>query len=125
MDFSPLYIWGSSAKALKCPLQTGRDPLALHSPVCYAGRMSDEPAYLSDPVDWEAIRLTRSLTPGQRIQRMLHARELAAALVRSRLREQFPGLSDREISVTLAEELSNDQPGFPGPWPVPQDAQHP
>jgi hypothetical protein len=86
--------------------------------------MNNEPAYLSDPVDWEALRLTWSLTPGQRIQRMLHARELAAALVRSRLREQFPQLSDREINLMLVEELSTDQPGFPGPWPVPQDAKH-
>jgi hypothetical protein len=86
--------------------------------------MSDEPAYQFDPVDWDAIRLTRSLTPGQRIQRMLHARDLVTALVRSRLREQFPKLSDREINLKLAEELPHDQPGFPGPWPLPQDAEH-
>ena len=87
--------------------------------------MSNEPAYQFDPVDWEAIRLTRSLTPGQRIQRMLHARELVAALVRSRLRKQFPGLSDCEINLKLVEELSRDQPGFPGPWPIPQDPKDP
>jgi hypothetical protein len=87
--------------------------------------MSKEPVYQPDPVDWESIRLTRSLTPGQRIQRMLHARELVAALVRSRLRGQFPKLSDREINLKLVEELSRDQSGFPGPWPVPQDPKDP
>jgi hypothetical protein len=85
--------------------------------------MSYDPEYQFDPVDWEAIRLTRSLTAGQRIQRMLHARDLVAALVRSRLRKQFPGLSDREINLKLVEELSRDQPGFPGPWPIPQESR--
>jgi hypothetical protein len=87
--------------------------------------MIDEPAYQFDPVDWEAIRLTRSLTLGQRIQRMLHTRELVAALVRSRLREQFPGLSERDVNLKLVEELSRDQPGFPGPWPISKDPKDP
>lgn len=87
-------------------------------------KMSYLTTYQPEPVDWNAIRLTRSLTPSQRIHRMLHARDLVAALARSRLRQQFPLLSDREINLKLAEELSRDQPRFPGPWPVPQNPRH-
>jgi hypothetical protein len=41
-----------------------------------------EPDYRFEPADVEQIRLTARLTPGQRIQRLLDARELAVGRIR-------------------------------------------
>ena len=59
-----------------------------------------------DPVDLEQMRLLGRLTPGQRIQVMLDARELAVGLIRGRLRRQYPHLSRREINLRVLEEIS-------------------
>jgi hypothetical protein len=45
-------------------------------------------AYRFDPVDVEKMRLSVRLTPGQRIERMLDARELAGGLIRGWLRRR-------------------------------------
>jgi hypothetical protein len=47
------------------------------------------PARCFDPVDVQQVRLSARLTPGQRIQRMLDARELAVGLIRGRLRRRI------------------------------------
>lgn len=49
------------------------------------------------------------LTPGGRLRVMLEARELAVALIRARLKRQFPSLSPREINLKLVEEVSRDR----------------
>ncbi len=46
-----------------------------------------------DPVDWEQVRLIARLTPAQRLRLMLDARALAVAMIRARLKRQFPSLS--------------------------------
>ncbi len=66
-------------------------------------------AYEFGPVDWEKLRLVIRLTPAQRLRVMLEARALAAALIRARLRRQFPDLSPREINLKLVEEVSRDR----------------
>jgi hypothetical protein len=44
--------------------------------------------YRFDPVDITQMRLLASISPGQRIQRLLSARELVVGLVRGRLRKR-------------------------------------
>jgi len=61
--------------------------------------------YRFDPVDLEQMRLLGRLSPGQRIQVMLDARELAVGLIRGRLRRQYPDLSPRELNLKVLEEL--------------------
>jgi hypothetical protein len=45
-----------------------------------------------DPLDIEQMRRIARLTPGERIQLMLNARELAVGLKRGRLRRRYPEL---------------------------------
>lgn len=61
--------------------------------------------YRFDPIDEEQMRLTESLTAGQRIQRMLDARELLVGLIRGRLRREYPDLSLPELNLKVLEEI--------------------
>ncbi len=63
-----------------------------------------------DPVDWEQVRLVARLTPAQRLRLMLDARALAVAMIRARLKRQYPSLSPREINLKLVEEVSRERP---------------
>jgi hypothetical protein len=65
--------------------------------------------YRFDPVDEEQLRLSARLTPGQRIQRMLDARELAVGLIRGRLRRRYPDLPARELNLKVLEEIERAQ----------------
>lgn len=71
--------------------------------------------YRFDPVDLELMRLVGRLTPGQRIQRLLDARELLVGMSRGRLRRQYPELSDREINLKVLEEIERAKRISPGP----------
>jgi hypothetical protein len=51
----------------------------------------------------EQMRLTRGLSIGQRIQRLLHARALAVGLIRGRLRRRYPVLSTRELNSRVGD----------------------
>ncbi len=62
-----------------------------------------------DPLDREQLRLILRLKPAQRVRLMLDARALAVAMVRARLKRQFPALSSREINLKLVEEVSRDR----------------
>ena len=72
-------------------------------------------AYRFDPVDLDLVRLRGRLSPGQRLQAMLDARELAVGLIRGRLRRQHPDLSPREINLKVLEEIARAQQTPPGP----------
>ncbi|MBU0491457.1 MAG: hypothetical protein KKA73_02755 [Chloroflexi bacterium] len=63
--------------------------------------------YHFDPIDREQVRMLRQLTPGQRIRRLLDARELAVGLHRGRLRRRYRDLSPREINLKVLEELAH------------------
>ncbi len=63
-----------------------------------------------DPVDWEQVRLIARLTPAQRLRLTLDARALAVAMIRARLKRQYPSLSPREINLKLVEEVSRERP---------------
>ena len=68
-----------------------------------------------DPVDKEQMRLLGQLAPGQRIQAMLDARELAVGLVRGRLRRQYPDLPLRELNLMVLEDIARAQQTSSGP----------
>ena len=61
--------------------------------------------YRFDPVDLSQMQLLSQLAPGQRLQVMLDARELAMGLRRGRLRRQYPHWSPRELNLKLLEEV--------------------
>ena len=61
--------------------------------------------YRFDPVDLHQMRLLGQLAPGQRLQVLLDARELAVGLWRGRLRRQYPQLSPHELNLKMLEEL--------------------
>jgi len=65
--------------------------------------------YRFDRIDEEQLRLSARLTPGQRIQRMLDARELAVGLIRGRLRRRYPDLPSRELNLKVLEEIGRAQ----------------
>ncbi len=71
--------------------------------------MHNDTTYRFDPVDEEQLRLSARLTPGQRIQRMLDARELAVGLIRGRLRRRYPDLPSRELNLKVLEEIERAQ----------------
>ena len=66
--------------------------------------------YHFDPIDREQVRMLRQLTPGQRIRRLLDARELAVGLHRGRLRRRYRDLSPREINLKVLEEIARALP---------------
>ena len=68
--------------------------------------MKMEPEFHFDPIDLSQVRLTARLSPGQRIQRLLDARQLVVGLIRGRLRRQYPHLSDQELNLKLIEEVT-------------------
>lgn len=77
--------------------------------------MDKTKTYRFNPVDVEQMRLLGRLTPGQRIQRLLDARELLVGMSRGRLRRQHPELSDREINLKVLEEIERAKRISPGP----------
>lgn len=71
--------------------------------------MQKDTTYRFDSIDEEQLRLSARLSPGQRIQRMLDARELAVGLIRGRLRCRYPGLPSRELNLKVLEEIERAQ----------------
>ncbi len=55
------------------------------------------------PVDWEQLKLTARLSPGQRILTGMQAQAFAMASLRGAFRRKFPELSQAELNMkTLA-----------------------
>jgi hypothetical protein len=77
--------------------------------------MNEESVFRFDPVDIELLRIRSRLSPGQRLQAMLDARELLVGLIRGRLHAQNPGLSPREINLKVLEEIERAQQIRPRP----------
>ena len=71
--------------------------------------MHKDRTYHFDPIDEEQLRLSARLTPGQRIQRMLDARELAVGLIRGRLRRRYPDLPSRDLNLKVLQEIERAQ----------------
>ena len=72
-----------------------------------AGRdaVADAAKYRFDPVDHRFMRLRGQLSPGERLQAMLAAREWVVGAMRSRLTLRYPSLSPEEINLKLLEEI--------------------
>ncbi|MCB0032636.1 MAG: hypothetical protein KDE51_01340 [Anaerolineales bacterium] len=58
-----------------------------------------------DPLDATLLLTRQKLSPGQRIQAMLDAREMLVGLMRGRLRRRYPHLSTKELNLKLLEEI--------------------
>lgn len=67
------------------------------------------------PADVELIRIRGRLSPGQRLQAMLDAREVLVGLIRGRLRRQNPHLSARELNLKVLEEIERARQIRPRP----------
>jgi hypothetical protein len=76
---------------------------------------SEEMKYHFNPIDLVQMRLLAQLSPAQRLQTMLAARELAVGLMRGRLRQRHPDLSMQEINLKLLEELARAQRRYSRP----------
>lgn len=65
--------------------------------------------YYFDPVDIDLVRVRSQMSPGQRLQAMLDAREMLVGLIRGRLRQQYPHLSNQELNLKVLEEIERAQ----------------
>ena len=59
-----------------------------------------------DPVDWVQLRLTASLSPGQRILAGMQAQAFAMASLRGTFRKKFPELSQSELNMKVLAYLT-------------------
>lgn len=59
--------------------------------------------------DMELMRLRLTLSPGQRIQAMLDARALVVGIIRGRLRNKYPDISEIELNLKMLEEIERAQ----------------
>jgi len=76
-------------------------------------------AYRFDPIDIDLIRVRSQMSPGQRLQAMLDAREMLVGLIRGRLQQQFPHLSNQELNLKVLEEIERAQSVRRRPEPLP------
>jgi hypothetical protein len=77
--------------------------------------MQKPKTYRFDPVDVDLMVVRGRLSPGQRIQAMLDARELAVGLIRGRLRRRFPDLPLAALNLKVLEEIDRVERTNPGP----------
>jgi hypothetical protein len=61
--------------------------------------------YRFDPVDHDFFRMRGRLSPAQRLQAMLAAREWVVGGIRGRLRRRYPDLSSHELNLKVLEEI--------------------
>jgi hypothetical protein len=65
--------------------------------------------------DVDLMRLRLSLTPGQRLQAMFAARDVIVGIIRGRLRQQYPDISEAALNLKMLEEIERVQNAKP--WP--------
>jgi hypothetical protein len=63
--------------------------------------------------DIDLMRLRLSLTPGQRLQAMFAARDVIVGIIRGRLRQQYPDISEAELNLKMLEEIERVQNAKP------------
>ena len=61
-----------------------------------------------DWLDLDQLRLLGKLPFEKRIRRIIEAQEFAMSLVRGRLRQQYPQMSQRELNLRVLKELYPD-----------------
>jgi hypothetical protein len=70
--------------------------------------------------DMELMRLRLALSPGQRLQAMLDARMVLVGIIRGRLRQKYPDLSDNELNLKVLEEIERAKNVRPWPHTFPR-----
>lgn len=75
----------------------------------------ETPPHHFGPIDLDALRLSATLSVGQRVERWLSMRRLVVDLIRGRLRRIHPNLSEEELTLKLLEELECAGRRFPPP----------
>ena len=82
--------------------------------------MADAAKYRFDPVDHRFMRLRGQLSPGERLQAMLAARERGwSAPCVARLTLRYPNLSPEEINLKVLEEIDRVERRQARPQPLP------
>lgn len=81
--------------------------------------MSDATRERFTHTDIELMRVRLALTPGQRLQAMLDARAVLVGLMRGRLRQRYPELSERELNLKLLKEIDRARDLETRPDPLP------
>ncbi len=61
--------------------------------------------YRFDSVDHRFMRIRGQLTPGERLQAMLVAREWVINAMRSRVARRYPHLSPQQVNLKVLEDL--------------------
>jgi hypothetical protein len=74
--------------------------------------------YHFDPVDHDFLRMRGRLSPAQRLQAMLAAREWIVGGIRSRLRRRYPELSSQELNLKVLEEIERAERRQSRPQPL-------
>ncbi len=74
--------------------------------------------YRFEPVDHRFMRLRGQLTPGERLQAMLSAREWVVSAVRARLARRYPHLSPEDINLKVLEEIDRVERRQAGSQPL-------
>ena len=59
--------------------------------------------------DMQLMLSRLSLSPGQRIQAMLDARALVVGMIRGRLRNKYPDITEPELNLKMLEEIERAQ----------------
>lgn len=67
--------------------------------------MQLEPGGQITHIDLDLMRLRLALSPGQRLLAMMDTHRWVVAVIRARLRQQRPELSDYEIGLLIIEEI--------------------
>ena len=60
-----------------------------------------------DPIDWEQMRLTARLAPGQRMMAMAQASAFARAILRGAFCHRYPDLPIEEINMKMFHYINN------------------
>jgi hypothetical protein len=63
--------------------------------------------YRFDQIDHRSMRIRGQLTPGERLQAMMAAREWVFSAMRSRITRRYPTLTPEEINLKVLEELDH------------------
>jgi hypothetical protein len=74
-----------------------------------------------DPVDWVQLKLTASLSPGQRIMAGMQAQAFARASLRSTFRRRFPELSELALNMKVLAYLTPVRMPSSGQYLVSED----
>lgn len=71
--------------------------------------MARQPVSRITHSDIELMKARIALSPGQRLAAMFDARALMVGLIRGRLRQQYPDLSEAELNLKMLEEIERAQ----------------